>query len=93
MRQIDALYLKYPFFGSRKLAAERGIKCQRAQRLLRPMGLEAHYAQPHLSRPAPGHEVYPYLLRHLTIEGPHHVRECRISAIFPCPAAFCIRSR
>src|SRR5205823_7971122 len=37
---------------------------------LRLMGLEAIYAKPRLSDPAPGHRVYPYLLRGLTIEKP-----------------------
>jgi putative transposase len=66
MRKIDELYLKYPFFGSRKMAVELGINRKRAQRLMRLMGIEAHYAKPHLSRPAPGHQVYPYLLRNVT---------------------------
>jgi putative transposase len=81
MRKIDELYLQRPFFGSRKIAVELGINRKRAQRLMRLMGIEAHYAKPHLSRPAPGHEVYPYLLRHVTIEGPHHVWSADITYI------------
>ena len=37
------------------------------------MGIEAHYPKPLLSQRAPGHTVYPYLLRGLTIERPNHV--------------------
>jgi putative transposase len=81
MRKIDELYLKYPFFGSRKMAVELGINRKRAQRLMRLMGIEAHYAKPHLSRPAPGHQVYPYLLRNVTIEGPYHVWSTDITYI------------
>lgn len=32
------------------------------------MGLEAVYQKPNLSQPNPEHRIYPYLLRHLTIE-------------------------
>src|SRR3954452_20168842 len=31
------------------------------------LGIEAHYRKPNLSRPAPGHQVYPYLLRRVEI--------------------------
>jgi len=37
------------------------------------MGIEAIYRRPNTSKPAPGHRVYPYLLRGLTIDRPNHV--------------------
>jgi putative transposase len=37
------------------------------------MGLEAIYAKPRLSAPAPGHRIYPYLLRGLPIIRPNQV--------------------
>ena len=58
MRQLDELYLKCPFFGSRKMAVELEINRKRAQRLMRILGIEAHYPKPNLSRPAPGHQIY-----------------------------------
>ena len=73
MRQIDELYLLRPFFGSRKIAYELGVNRKRVQRLMRIMGIEAHYPKPNLSRPEPGHQVYPYLLRGVKIEHPNHV--------------------
>jgi len=73
MRRIDELYLLRPFFGSRKMAVELGVNRKRLQRLMRLMGLEAHYTKPRLSQPAPGHAVYPYLLRGVVIEAPNHV--------------------
>jgi len=73
MRQIDELYLEYPFLGSRRMAAMLDINRKHAQRLMRLMGLEAHYRKPNLSRPAPGHEIYPYLLRDVPIVRPNHV--------------------
>jgi putative transposase len=73
LRRLDQLYLDCPFFGSRKMAFELGVNRKRVQRLMRILGIEAHYPKPHLSRPAPGHEVYPYLLRGVTIERPNQV--------------------
>src|SRR3954454_1490267 len=46
---------------------------KRVQRLMRLMGIEALGPKPNTSMPAPGHTVYPYLLRGLTIERPNHV--------------------
>jgi putative transposase len=56
MRQLDELYLKFPFFGSRKMAVKLEINRKRAQRLMRILGIEAHYPKPNLSRPAPGRQ-------------------------------------
>jgi putative transposase len=41
--------------------------------LMRRMGIEALYRRPRTSAPAPGHKVYPYLLRGLKVERPNHV--------------------
>ena len=46
MRELDELYLKCPFFGSRKVA---GINRKRAQRRMRILGIEAYYPKPNLS--------------------------------------------
>jgi len=73
MRKLDELYLLRPFFGSRKMAVQLGVNRKRMQRLMRIMGIEAHYARPRLSQPAPGHKVYPYLLREVVIDAPNHV--------------------
>ncbi len=81
MRELDQWYMKLPFFGSRKMAVELDINRKRAQRLMRIMGIEAHYAKPNLSRPAPGHEIYPYLLRGVAIERANHVWSTDITYI------------
>jgi putative transposase len=73
LRELDELYLKIPFFGSRKMAVALGVNRKRIQRLMRILGIEALYPKPNLSRPAPGHEVYPYLLRGVAIERPNQV--------------------
>ena len=81
MRRLDELYLKRPFYGSRKMAFELGMNRKRAQRLMRLTGIEAHYAKPNLSRPVPGHQVYPYLLRGVAIERANHVWSTDITYI------------
>lgn len=73
LRQLDELYLERPFFGSRRMAIELGVSRKRAQRLMRIAGIEALYPKPRLSLPATGHEIYPYLLRDLTVERPNQV--------------------
>jgi len=49
MRRIDELHLKWPFYGSRRIAFElnqagHGINRKPVQRLMRVMGIEARYA-------------------------------------------------
>jgi len=81
MRQLDELYRKRPFFGSRRRAKPLGANRKRVQRRRRLRGIEAHYPKPNLSRPAPGHQVYPYLLRGVTIERANHVWSTDITCI------------
>jgi putative transposase len=73
LRRLDELYLDCPFFGSRRMAVTLEVGRKRIQRLMRILGIEALDPKPNLSRPAPGHEVYPYLLRGVSIERPNHV--------------------
>src|SRR6202035_1292670 len=81
LRELDELYLKCSFYGSRKMAGELEINRRLAQRLMLSLGIEAHYPKPNLSRPSPGHEVYPYLLRGVAIERPNHVWSTDITYI------------
>ena len=75
------MYLKWPFYGSRKLAFLLEVNRKRIQRLMRILGIEAHYPKPNLSRPAPGHQIYPYLLRGVAIERPNQVWSTDITYI------------
>jgi len=81
LRRLDQLYLKRPFFGSRKMAVELEVNRKRIQRLMRILGIEAHYRKPNLSRPALGHRIYPYLLRGVEILRPNHVWSTDITYI------------
>lgn len=78
MREIDELYLLYPFFGSRQMMRwlRRQGECinrKRVQRLMRLLGLEAIYRKPNLSRANAAHRIYPYLLRNLTVNRANQV--------------------
>jgi putative transposase len=78
MRRIDELHLELPFYGSRRMMFElnkegRGVNRKRVQRLMRVMGIEALVPRPGTSKAAPGHKIYPYLLRGLAITEPNHV--------------------
>src|SRR5712672_2830412 len=78
MRRIDELHLELPFYGSRRMMFElnkegRGVNRKRVQRLMRVMGIEALVPRPGTSKAAPGHKIYPYLLRGVSITKPNHV--------------------
>ena len=78
MRLLDEQYLKTPFWGSRNMTTflrESGhrVNRKRVRRLMQKMGLEAMAPKPSLSRPAPGHKKYPYLLKDVTIDRPNQV--------------------
>ena len=78
MRRLDELHLDYPFAGSRMLRDllhREGVSIGRRHvaTLMKRMGIEAIYRRPNTSKPAPGHKIYPYLLRGKKIEKPNHV--------------------
>jgi putative transposase len=78
MRRIDELFTAYPFYGSRRMTLQlrsegHDINRKRVQRIMRTMGIVALGPKPNTSKPAPGHKIYPYLLRGLKIERHNHV--------------------
>jgi putative transposase len=92
MRLIDREYVRHPFLGSRRMTSYlcglgRAANRKRVRRLMTLMGLEAVYPKPRLSKPNPGHRVYPYLLRGVTIEKPDQVWSTDITYV-PMPAGF-----
>ena len=86
MRRIDELFTAWPFLGSRRMArmlSEDGVTInrKRVQRLMRKMGIAALGPKPRTSKPAPGHRIYPYLLRGMTIDQPNQVWAADITYI------------
>jgi putative transposase len=78
MRRIDELHLNYPFAGSRMLRGllwQQGLEVGRRhiKTLMKRMGIEAIYRKPNTSKPAPGHRIYPYLLRDMAVTRPNQV--------------------
>ena len=66
MRLIDEIHLRYPFYGSRRIRDELKDSGHEVGRghvitLTWKMGIEALYRKPRLSKPHPGHKIYPYL--------------------------------
>jgi putative transposase len=78
MRQLDELHLENPVYGSRRLTVmlhRQGsqVNRKRVVRLLKMMGVEAIYPRGSMSQPGEGHEIFPYLLKGLEINGPNQV--------------------
>jgi putative transposase len=91
-RRIDELFTAWPFLGSRRLTMllraeghvlglDPRINRKRVQRLMRKMGIAALGPKRRTTVPAPGHKIYPYLLRDLKIERPNQVWAADITYI------------
>lgn len=86
MRLIDEQYMKHPEFGYPRMTdwlCDQGycVNQKRVARLMRRMGLQAITPGPHTSKPAPGHKIYPYLLRGVKIERVNQVWSTDITYI------------
>lgn len=86
MRRLDEQYTRCPFYGVRRMTAwlrTQGHEAneKRVRRLLRLMGLEAHYPRPHLSQPNVEHRVYPYLLKDVVLDRVNQVWSTDITYI------------
>jgi putative transposase len=78
MHLIDAIHLRLPFYGSRRIGDEletlaEPVNRKRVQRLMRLMGVQVLYPHARTRQPGKGHKVYPYLLRGLDIQRPNQV--------------------
>src|SRR5512145_2970028 len=78
MRRLDRLHLEFPFAGARMLRGllvAEGCKIGRrhVKTLMQRMGIEALYRRPRTTKPEPGHQIYPYLLRGMEITRPNQV--------------------
>lgn len=86
MHRLDRLHLDHPFAGSRMLRdllRQEGFAVgrKRVRSLMRKMGIEALYRRPRTTKPCPGHKVYPYRLRELSITRANQVWAMDISYI------------
>jgi len=86
MRLLDEQYTLTPFYGVEKMTAylrRQGylVNVKRVRRLLRTMGIMAIYAKPRLSQSNKEHQIYPYLLRGVTIAKPNEVWSTDITYI------------
>ena len=93
MRRMDELHLDFPFAGSRMLRdllTAEGFRTGRRHvaTLMKRMGIQAVYRKPNTSKPAPGHKIYPYLLRGVKIERPNQVWATDLTYI-PMARGFC----
>jgi putative transposase len=93
MRAIDEIHLEDPSLGSRGIKNQLKMRGSIAGRihvrtLMRKMGIEAVYKKPRLSKPHPGHTVYPYLLRGLDIKEANSVW-CADITYIPMTKGFC----
>ncbi len=77
-RRIDELHLEHPFMGARMLQdqlnrAGYAVGRRHVGTLMKRMGIEALYRKPGTSKKHPGHKVYPYLLRGVSIDRSNQV--------------------
>lgn len=76
--RIDEIYTDYPFYGSRRIAAQlrregRSINRKAVQRHMREMGIAGICPGFNLSRRNQAHHIYPYLLRNVTCMHPNQI--------------------
>jgi putative transposase len=78
MHRIDKLHLELPFAGARMLRDllrqdKMVVGRKHIRTLMKKMDIEALYRKGNTSRRNQAHRIYPYLLRHLTIDRPNQV--------------------
>ena len=72
-RQIDELYTKHPYYGSRRIATVLNVNRKVVQRLMQEMGIQGICPGPNLSRRNHKQSVHPYLLNNVTVSDPNHI--------------------
>lgn len=89
MRRIDHWHMKFPYFGSRKIAVklqDEGYKVSRktTRRLMQAMAIYAIYPKINLSKRNHKESIVPYLLRNYVVNFPNQVWSIDITYI-PMP--------
>ena len=93
MAAMDAIHMELPFYGIRRIRGElrdRGLAVgrQHVATLMRTMGIEALHPKRRLSKPQPGHKIYPYLLRDRDVTAAGQVW-CSDITYLPMARGFC----
>lgn len=83
---VDEIYTRHPFYGTRRISTElrltgEAIGRDRVRGLMKILGIEAIYPKPNLSKPAPNHKIFPYLLRGKIIKRPNQVWSADITYV------------
>lgn len=78
MKEIDAIHMELPYYGSRRIAwvlRQKGYEVGRGHvsKLMKRMGICAIYCKKKLSKPCAAHKKYPYLLKNLEINRSNQV--------------------
>jgi len=79
MNLIRDIWLRYPFYGYRKITCElrwvhqQPVNAKKVLRLMRLMQIKALYPAPYTSRKDKAAAVYPYLLKDLVLCHPNQV--------------------
>jgi putative transposase len=78
MNRIDELHLEHPFMGARMLRDQLildgfAVGRKHVGNVMKRMGVAALYQKPGTSKRHPGHTIYPYLLRGMTIKRANQV--------------------
>jgi putative transposase len=85
--QLDELYTKCPFYGSRRLAVElsnlrkENVNRKRVQRYMKEMGIAGVAPQVRTSTSNPNHQSFPYLLKNITASFANHIWSTDITYI------------
>jgi len=93
MAKMDEIHLRFPFYGVRRIRNElrdEGFSDGRGRvaTLMRTMGICAIAPRRKLSKPAPGHKIYPYLLRGMDLAQAGQVW-CADITYLPMARGFC----
>jgi len=71
LEEMDKIYLDFPIYGSRELKRRKfKVGRYKARTLIRILWVEAIYPRKRLSFPDKEHQIYPYLLRDVSIDKP-----------------------
>ncbi|MEI8270645.1 MAG: IS3 family transposase [bacterium] len=86
MKQIDEIHTAHPYYGARRIKALMQRKgsnynIKRIRRLMFKMGILTEYPKRNLSKIAPEHKKYPYLLRGLPVTQKNQVWSTDITYI------------